>query len=126
MASGDEAAIRQVLAAQQDAWNRADVVAFMTGYKNSPDIAFAGKAGVTRGYQAVLDNYRKRYPGKAAMGTLRFTILEVTPLGASHAKVIGKFELQRDAAGGGDASGYFTLIFEKTTGGWKIIHDHTS
>ena len=38
----------------------------------------------------------------------------------------GKYTLQRTAAGGGNASGRFTLIFKRTPKGWKIIHDHTS
>lgn len=112
--------------AQQDAWNRGDIESFMRGYEKSDSIAFVGAKGVNRGYRAILERYRKSYPNKAAMGTLKFTILETVMLGGAHAKMIGKFELTRDAAGGGNASGYFTLIFRKTAAGWRIIHDHTS
>jgi ketosteroid isomerase-like protein len=40
--------------------------------------------------------------------------------------VLGKFFLTRSAAGGGDATGQFTLVLRKTKQGWKIVHDHTS
>lgn len=124
--SSDEAEIRAVLTAQQAAWNRGDIPAFMQGYENSPEILFAGKNGVTRGYQQVLDNYRRRYPNREAMGTLKFTAISFEMLGSTHAKLVGKFELERNAADGGAASGYFTLIFRKIGGSWKIVHDHTS
>jgi ketosteroid isomerase-like protein len=125
-AAAQESEIRAVLRTQQDAWNRGDLVAFMHAYENSPGIAFVGQTGVRHGYQEILERYRSRYGTREAMGQLGYTILEFHPLGDAFARLIGKFELQRTAAGGGNASGYFTLIFRKTSKGWKIIHDHTS
>lgn len=110
---------------QQAAWNRGDVRAFMEGYENSPDTTFVG-AQVTRGYQQVLENYLKRYPTRDAMGKLAFSELEVHMLGAGHAWVMGRFALERNAAGGGPASGRFTLVFKLTKVGWKIVLDHTT
>jgi ketosteroid isomerase-like protein len=40
--------------------------------------------------------------------------------------VTGRFHLARSASAGGDAQGIFSLVFEKTSTGWKIILDHTS
>lgn len=125
--AADEDDIRAVLSNQQAAWNRGDVDAFMEGYDRSAGTSFLSSRGVTRGYDSLLDNYRKRYPSPAAMGTLTFTILEVRQVvPGSAALVLGRFELSRSAEGGGNASGYFTLIFKKTGEGWKILHDHTS
>jgi len=42
------------------------------------------------------------------------------------ALAIGKYSLKRTAAGGGDASGRFTLVLRQTKAGWKIVHDHSS
>ena len=121
----DEAAIRQILASQQEAWNRGDIPRFMEGYLNSPATTFVG-ATVTRGYQPVLDSYIKRYPTRDAMGELTFSELEVHLMGTSHAWAMGRFHLKRNAAGGGDKGGRFTLVMEKTKAGWKVILDHTS
>ncbi len=52
--------------------------------------------------------------------------LAVRELGANYAVVTGKFHLARNAAGGGDVSGIFSLVWEKTAAGWKIILDHSS
>ena len=121
----EEAAIRQVMTRQQEAWNRGDIPGFMAGYENSPNTTFVGK-DVTRGYQPVLERYVKRYPTREAMGELTFSELEIHPMGNGHAWAIGRFTLKRTAAGGGDATGRFTLVFKKTKAGWKVILDHTS
>lgn len=118
--------VTNTLQKQAEAWNRHNLEEFMTTYLDSPETTFAGRAGFTRGYQPVLERYRKSYGTPEAMGTLRFSELEVRPLGSDHALVLGRFDLTRTQAGGGNASGHFTLIFRKTPQGWKIIHDHTS
>ena len=125
-ASGPEADIGAVLAAQEAAWNRADVAAFMEGYEKSADLTFSGTGGVTRGWQNVFERYRKRYPGAEAMGQLHFTEIEVRLVGSEAALVLGKFNLTRTEKAGGNASGLFSLVFRKTPAGWRIIHDHTS
>ena len=123
---GAGAQIRSVLATQEAAWNRGDVPAFMEGYEKSPDLTFSGANGVTRGWQNVLERYRQHYPGAAAMGQLRFSDIEVRLIGSEAALVLGQFHLTRTKEAGGDASGHFSLVFRKTTSGWRIIHDHTS
>lgn len=125
LAVSPEQAIRQVLDTQVAAWNRGDIPAFMSGYENAPTTTFIG-AAVTRGYQPVLENYKKRYPTREKMGMLTFSDIEIRMLGSDHASVIGRFHLKRTAEGGGDAKGIFTLLFRNTPGGWKIILDHTS
>jgi beta-aspartyl-peptidase (threonine type) len=98
----------------------------MEGYEKSADLTFSGAGGVTRGWQNVLDRYRQRYPGAAAMGQLRFSDIEVRIIGSEAALVLGQFHLTRTEKAGGDASGHFSLVFRKTPSGWRIIHDHTS
>jgi uncharacterized protein (TIGR02246 family) len=118
-------AIRAVLDRQVADWNRGDLDSFATGYKNSPDILFMGSK-ISRGYQQMVDAYRKNYSSKERMGTLSFTELEVQPLDEHFATVTGNYHLERTAAGGGNADGYFLLVVEKTPGGWKIVRDATT
>jgi uncharacterized protein (TIGR02246 family) len=124
-AASADADIRKVLDDQQAAWNRGDIPAFMTGYANAPETTFIG-ADVSKGYGAVLARYQKKYGSKALMGTLTFSAVEVRMLGPEHAVVIGRFHLERTKEAGGEASGIYSLVFEKTAPGWKIIVDHTS
>jgi ketosteroid isomerase-like protein len=118
-------AIVHVLQKSADDWNRGDLDAFATSYKNSPDILFMGRT-IRRGYGQMLAGYRKSFPTREAMGTLTFSELQVQLLDAHFATVTGRFHLQRVPAGGGDADGYFLLVVEKTPGGWKIIRDDTT
>jgi uncharacterized protein (TIGR02246 family) len=123
----DRAAIQSVLDAQQQAWNRGDVDAFLTGYWHSPDLTFSGNNGVARGWDGVLARYKKNYPDRAAMGHLDFSELEFHFLGPDAALVLGRWHLQRDPIkGGGDVGGVFSLVWQRFSDGWKIIHDHTS
>jgi len=116
-------AILAVIAAQQEAWNRGDVEGFMKGYWNSPQLTFAGSAGITRGWEPVLARYRTRYPDAPAMGHADFSELEVYPLGKDAALVLGRWHLKRTSD---EVGGIFTLVFQHFPEGWRIIHDHTS
>ncbi|MGB7283224.1 MAG: nuclear transport factor 2 family protein [Candidatus Acidiferrum sp.] len=119
----DKAAIQAVLNAQQAAWNRGDVDAFLTGYWHSPELTFSGSGGISRGWDGVLARYKKNYPDRAAMGQLDFSELEFRFLGPSAALVLGHWHLKRDK---GDIGGVFSLVWQRFPQGWKIIHDHTS
>lgn len=119
----DRKAIQSVLNAQQTAWNRGDVDAFLMGYWHSPELTFSGSSGVSRGWDGVLARYKENYPDRAAMGELNFSDLEFHFLGADAALVLGRWHLKRDK---GDIGGVFTLVWQRFPEGWKIIHDHTS
>ncbi len=119
----DEQAIRQILANQENAWNKGDLTTFMIGYWENDSLVYIGKNGPTYGYTTTLNNYKKNYPDTSHMGKLKFQLLSVKPLNTDHYFVIGKFHLTRTV---GDASGYFTLLFRKINGIWKAIADHSS
>jgi ketosteroid isomerase-like protein len=111
-----------VMTAQSAAWNRGDIEGFMRGYWNSEKLVFVGSR-VTRGWQPTLDNYKRSYPTREAMGTLTFSELEVTVLSKDAAVVLGSWALQR---ANDNPKGKFTLIFRKFKDGWRIVHDHTT
>jgi L-asparaginase / beta-aspartyl-peptidase len=119
----DRKAINAVLNAQQSAWNRGDVDAFLLGYWHSKELTFSGSSGVARGWNGVLARYKKNYPDRAAMGVLDFSDLEFRFLGQDGALVLGRWHLKREKD---DVGGVFTLVWQRFPDGWKIIHDHTS
>jgi uncharacterized protein (TIGR02246 family) len=118
--------IHAMLAKSQAMWNRGDLEAFVTDYEDAPETTFIGQEVVRGGTKAILDRYRRRYPNRDAMGTLTFSEIETRPLAPGLILATGKYDLKRTAAGGGNASGRFTLVIRKTPAGWKIIHDHSS
>ncbi|MCW5963421.1 MAG: SgcJ/EcaC family oxidoreductase [Bryobacterales bacterium] len=121
----ERAAVMAVLEAQQAAWNAGDLAGFLEGYERTAEITFVGRE-VSRGYDGLEARYRRAYGTREQMGTLTFSELEFRPLGPGVAFVIGRFALARTEAGGGPATGRFTLVLRKTADGWKAIHDHTS
>ena len=118
--------VKHVLDDQQTAWNRGDIDSFARGYLDSPDLVFVSGKKISRGYSGMIQRYKADYSSREKMGQLTFSQLEVRILGEKHANVLGHFHLERTAAGGGNSDGVFTLLFEKTPDGWKIIQDHTS
>jgi uncharacterized protein (TIGR02246 family) len=123
--SQDDQQIRALLDKQASDWNRGDIDAFATGYKNSPDILFMGSP-IDKGYAAMVARYHKVFSTREKMGTLSFSEVEVQPLDERFATVTGHFHLERTSAGGGNADGYYLLVMEKTPDGWKAIRDATT
>lgn len=119
----DETQIKNLLAAQTEAWNRGDLEGFMQTYWKSDSLMFVGKNGVQRGWEKTLANYKKSYPDTAAMGKLSFDILVVKELSPDYYYVVGKWMLKRSL---GDLSGHYDLLLRKIEGRWVIVADHSS
>src|SRR5579864_7988470 len=128
---GDEATIRAAIVAQAEAWNRADIPAFMESYEHSPETTFIG-ATIGKGYEKILARYQKNYSTREQMGTLTFHDIEVRMLPGSCGKaefavVTGRFHLERTQKGEATKDdGIFSLVWRKGPQGWKIVLDHTS
>ena len=107
----------------QDAWNNYDIEGFMKGYWKSDKLVFAGVGGPTYGYEETLKRYKTSYPDQETMGLLKFTVIDLFRIDNSTALMIGKFYLSRRVD---DLVGYYTLVWQKIDGEWKIISDHSS
>jgi uncharacterized protein (TIGR02246 family) len=104
-------------------WNAGDLEAYMDCYWRSDALRFAGGGGLRRGWQDVLEAYRKAYPDRESMGVLSFSDLDVTVLAPDTALVVGHWRIER-----GDEAphGVYTLLLRRLDAGWRIVHDHTS
>jgi ketosteroid isomerase-like protein len=122
-ASAAQAQIKALLQSQADAWNEGDVVRFMEAYWRSDELTFSAGGNMTRGWNATLERYRDRYPTREKMGRLNLRDLEVTLLSDTSAMVLGRWNLEREAA---PVAGNFTLVLRRFDEGWRIVHDHTS
>jgi ketosteroid isomerase-like protein len=116
-------AVESILRAQEAAWNKSDIDAFMEHYWKSDALTFSSGGKTTRGWTETLNRYRQRYPTPGKMGRLSLSHLEITPLGNSAALVLGQWSLERESE---PISGNFSLVFRKFNDRWMIVHDHTS
>ncbi|MBC7617247.1 MAG: DUF4440 domain-containing protein [Pedobacter sp.] len=119
----DKQAILNLLEQQRGDWNKGDLEAFMKGYWKSDSLLFVGEKGPTYGWQKTLDNYKKGYPDKAAMGFLTFGIKKVELITKDRAFVLGSWNIKSEKE---ELKGYFTLLLRKIEGVWKVVVDHSS
>jgi uncharacterized protein (TIGR02246 family) len=112
--------VTKVLLAQEAAWNSGDLDGYVSHYKDAPDTqAILGTAA--HGLETIRNAFRQNFPNAESMGKLENSEVEVRELGEKFALVTGKYHLSRSKKAGGDATGTFTEIFEKTAAGWQVI-----
>ena len=111
------------LQASEDAWNRGDLKGHLAIYDES--VTAMTKTGPRPGIAPIEAAFTKAYfkDGKPRQ-QLRTEHVNVRPLSADSALMTGRFIL----SGGGEPeqSGWFTLVWQRTASGWKVVHDHTS
>ncbi|MFQ5501321.1 MAG: YybH family protein [Phycisphaerae bacterium] len=129
--------ILSVLDRQTAAWNEGDIEGFMAHYWQSDKLTFVSShqeqdpetgasrlaSTTTRGWQATLERYQKRYPTPEAMGRLSFSELSITLESGDTAKVVGRYRLTRKED---TPTGRFTLNMRHINGHWLITRDHTT
>lgn len=118
-----ESELRSILDEQDDAWSAGNIDAFMESYWKSPELRFASRGKVSRGWEATKEGYYTRYPNPDIMGRLITDNYEVDVLSSEAAIVHGAWRLERD---GEPASGLYTLVFKKIDGQWVITSDTTT
>lgn len=115
--------IDSCMKAQELAWNEGNIEVFMAGYWPSDSLCFVGKSGLNKGWNKTLENYRKSYPDKEAMGRLLFENLQYKAIEQHHFLVIGKWTLFRTED---TLTGHYSLVWQKMANKWIIIADHSS
>ena len=119
-----DAAIRNLLGDQAKAWNRGDIEGFMAGYWKSPELTFSSGGDQTKGWEATLARYKKRYQAEGKeMGTLTFSDIAVSLHSDREATATGKWKVVMSKE---SPSGGFTLTLRKFDNGWKIVKDVTT
>jgi uncharacterized protein (TIGR02246 family) len=122
----DAAAIRQVLEASAQAWNRGDMDGFLLPYLDSPQTTFMG-SDVVRGKDAIRQFYQGTWwRNGTPAGVLTYRAIEVRPLGRDYALSTGHWMTSNRTTGQQSRTGIFSLTWMRTPQGWRIIHDHSS
>jgi uncharacterized protein (TIGR02246 family) len=121
------AEIPKVVRAYVDANNRADLGAMMEMFSRKAGVVSIGDGKIARGWDAIrseakkLVGFRDRY--KILLGTV-----DVSFLGTGYALAVAPYTITLLTEEGAKVNvrGALTLILEKTSGGWKIMHEHSS
>lgn len=121
--SQDESAIRSAMQASADAWNRGDLPGHLAIYDDS--VTFMTQNGPRPGVAAVQESFQASYfRGSQPVQSLRFEELTIRRLDDAAALATGRFIL----SGGGqpDQSGWFSIVWVRSSDGWEAVHDHSS
>ena len=119
----ERAAVLNVIAQMETAWNRGDFRGYMAGFKN-PDVVFVSGGKFQAGWQGTLDHYVRDYGGSAERrGRLHFYNMKVDLLGPDSAMLIGQYRLIR---GPRVTEGVNTRLLRKVRGHWLITMNHVS
>jgi ketosteroid isomerase-like protein len=116
--------VQKALAGQVSAWNAGDLEAAMAFYRNSPDMIWISKSGVDKGYQSVLDAYRKDYADRSKMGVYTYEPLHIESL--SSACVYYVFKWKIELAGKRLMGGISSQLWKRIDGRWVITSEHAS
>ena len=122
-AANEPAAIRQVIADMETAWNRGDFRGYMAGFLN-PGVVFVSRGQFQQGWQGTLDHYIRDYGGHPARrGHLHFWDVRIEMLAPDAAQLISRYRLE---GGGRPQEGINTRLMRKVRGRWVIALNHVS
>ncbi len=87
--------VKDVLKSQISAWSSGDIDGFMEGYIKDSTVRFITGKRVKSSWLQILNDYKKGYPTKEAMGNLDFILDEVRWLDslAGLSQVIGRWQV---------------------------------
>ncbi|HYS77807.1 MAG TPA: SgcJ/EcaC family oxidoreductase [Candidatus Dormibacteraeota bacterium] len=120
------AEVEQFVRAYVEANNAADPAAVMDLMSRRPDVSSVTMGAVARGPEAI-----RRETGTLAgfQGSHRMLLagMDVVPLGPGYALVVAQVTFELAAEGlNSDLHGAVTLVVEKSSGKWKVLHEHVS
>jgi len=119
----DAAAIRESVLRLIDATNN-DPMATLSEYVASSRVTSVNGETIVTGWDGLVTQTRQAQAGSFSMQT---GMLDIVGMGANHALVVAPFTMYwRTSRGVVSAPGSMTLAYERTSQGWRIIHEHYS
>ena len=124
--SAPRAEVEQFVRAYVEANNATDPAAVMDLMSRRPDVSSVTMGAVSRGLESI-----RRETGTLAgmQGAHRMApgTMDVIPLGPGYALVVAQVTFELAAEGSSsDLHGALTLVVEKSSGKWKLLHEHVS
>lgn len=111
------------LAASAESWNKGSLKGHLAIY--DPSVTVMTKNGPRPGIEPIERSFGETYfTNGAPKQALRTEQTEIRMLSRDSALMTGRFIL----SGGNlpEQSGWFSLVWIRTSAGWKVVHDHTS
>jgi ketosteroid isomerase-like protein len=123
ISEADRTEIQAALNASVNGWNEGSLAKHLSLY--DPAVTMMTREGPRPGVAPIEEAFRRTYfVGDKPKQNLRMERVAIRSLSSDSALMTGRFILE----GGGlpEQSGWFTLVWVRTSAGWKVVHDHTS
>jgi uncharacterized protein (TIGR02246 family) len=109
-----------------EAVNKGDVTAYTDMYSRRADLLVVNDGEITRGWEALRTSANETL-GLEGSYKISVGTIDVVTLGTTRAIAAFPFVITLTTTQGAQRmTAAMTLVVEKGTQGWKIIHDHTS
>jgi len=118
------AEVRTALDGQVTAWNNGDLEKAMSYYWNSPAMLWVSKSGIQRGYQPVLEDFKKEFADKTKMGTYSYESLHIEEVSGTSVYFVIRWKIVLN--GQKIMGGVSSQVWKKTGNGWVITAEHAS
>lgn len=112
--------------AYADALNRSGITSYVDMYAQRPDLIVVNDGDISRGWDALRNGANEMM---GTEGTFRISVGAVDVMTVRTDLVIAVFPFVMTVStpeGPTQVRGAMTLVFERSSQGWRIIHDHTS
>jgi ketosteroid isomerase-like protein len=116
--------VKKALDRQVNAWNNGDLEKAMSYYWNSPEILWVSKSGIQKGYQPVLEDFRKEFADKTKMGIYSYEPLHIEEISNSSVYFVIRWKIVLN--GQKIMGGISSQVWKKISGEWVITVEHAS
>lgn len=118
--------VREFVKAYIDAQNRVDASALVDMISRKPGVSAITMGEIVRGWEAIRADVDSAVGSEGQM-KISLGSIDVESLGPNFALAFAPCTLTvHTAVGDIQLRGAVTLVLEKTTGKWKVLHDHSS
>jgi ketosteroid isomerase-like protein len=118
--------VQKFVKAYVEAENRLDASAMMEMVSRDPEVASITMGEVLRGWDAIRDDVDDMVGSNDDM-TIALGTIEVVPLGSGYVLAFAPCSIAyTDEEGPVQTRGALSLVLEKSSGHWKVLHEHAS
>ncbi len=116
--------VKQALDGQVDAWNKQELEKAMSYYWNSTEMLWISKAGIMKGYQPVLEEFKKDFADKSKMGVYSYDSLHIEKISGNSVYFVIRWKIVLD--GQRKMGGISSQVWKKIDSTWVIAAEHAS
>jgi len=118
--------IQRFVRSYLDANNQSDPTAVLDMVSRRPDVSMAEMGSINRGFESIRAEIGK-LSATPGTHTVSLGALDITPLGPGFVLVVASIDVDLGVGGNqAQLKGAMTLVLEKSTGRWKVLHEHDS